>query len=136
MSVAEAPVILFDGVCKLCSAWANFIIEHDTEHRFRLCSVQSAAGQRLLAQHGYPTDTFETMLVSDGERCFEKSAAFFFVMNRLGWPWRGLLVFRLIPRPLRDWLYDRIALNRYRLFGRYELCQLPTADHAGRFVDE
>ena len=48
MSVAEAPVILFDGVCKLCSAWANFIIEHDTEHRFRLCSVQSAAGQRLL----------------------------------------------------------------------------------------
>ena len=130
------PVILFDGVCKLCSAWANFIIEHYIDHRFRLCSVQSPAGQRLLARHGYPTDTFETMLVVDGERCFEKSAAFFVVMARLGWPWRGLCLFRLIPRPLRDWLYDRIALNRYRLFGRYELCRLPAADHAGRFVDE
>lgn len=130
------PIILFDGVCKLCSAWANFIIKHDGGRRFRLCSVQSPAGQRLLVQHGYPTDTFETMLVVDGERCFEKSAAFFFVMNRLGWPWRGLCVLRLIPRPLRDWLYDRIALNRYRLFGRYQLCRLPSADHAGRFVDE
>ena len=131
-----APIILFDGVCKLCSAWANFIIEHDAARRFRLCSVQSAAGQRLLAEHNYPTDTFETMLVVDGERRFEKSAAFFVVMHRLCWPWRALCVFQLIPRPLRDWLYDRIALNRYRLFGRYDLCRLPSADHAGRFVDE
>ena len=76
-----APIILFDGVCKLCSAWANFIIEHDAARRFRLCSVQSAAGQRLLAEHNYPTDTFETMLVVDGERRFEKSAAFFVVMK-------------------------------------------------------
>jgi predicted DCC family thiol-disulfide oxidoreductase YuxK len=57
-------------------------------------------------------------------------------MHRLGWPWRALCVFQLIPRPLRDWLYDRIALNRYRLFGRYDLCRLPAADHAERFVDE
>jgi len=134
-SAAPDRIILFDGVCKLCNAWANFIISHDYQRVYRLCSVQSASGERLLRQYGYPTDRFETMLVLQQGRCSAKSQAFLQVMSGLGWPWRALVVLRLIPEPLRDWLYDRIALNRYRLFGKYDYCRLPTPDHAERFVD-
>jgi predicted DCC family thiol-disulfide oxidoreductase YuxK len=127
-------LILFDGVCKLCNAWSNFIIQNDGRRRFRLASVQSPEGQAVLAHFGYPTDRFDTMLVVRNGACFEKSDAFFAVMAELGWPWRLALVFRLLPRRLRNWMYDRIALNRYRLFGRYDACMLPAPDHAGRFL--
>ena len=127
-------VILFDGVCKLCNAWSNFIIRHDVRRRFKLASVQSIDGQAILAHFGYPTDRFDTMLVVHGAACFEKGDAFFVVMRALGLPWRALLVFKCIPKRLRDWLYDRIALNRYGLFGKYDYCSLPSADHQGRYL--
>ncbi|MEH6565924.1 MAG: thiol-disulfide oxidoreductase DCC family protein [Halopseudomonas sp.] len=132
---ADSRIILFDGVCRLCNGWANFIIQHDHSHRYLLCNVQSVAGQQLLQHFGYPTDRFATMLVIEQGRCFEKSEAFFRVMRGLGWPWRWVTALRLVPRPLRDWLYDRVALNRYRLFGQYEVCRLPAPEHAERFVD-
>jgi predicted DCC family thiol-disulfide oxidoreductase YuxK len=127
-------LILFDGVCKLCNAWSNFIIRHDRQRRFRLASVQSPEGKAVLAHFGYPTDYFDTMLVVRKGACFEKSDAFFVVMAELGLPWALTPVFKLLPRGLRNWMYDRIALNRYRLFGRYEVCSLPAPDHVGRFL--
>jgi predicted DCC family thiol-disulfide oxidoreductase YuxK len=127
-------VILFDGVCKLCNAWSNFIIRHDHGRRFRLASVQSPEGQAILAHFAYPTDYYDTMLVVRGTACFEKSDAFFVVMGELGYPWKAALVFKLLPKRLRNWLYDRIARNRYRIFGKYDVCLLPTPDHAGRFL--
>jgi len=127
-------VILFDGVCKLCNAWSNFIIRHDHGRRFRLASVQSIEGQAILAHFGYPTDYYDTMLVVRGGACFEKSDAFFVVMGELGFPWKAALVFKALPKRLRNWLYDRIAHNRYRIFGKYDVCLLPTPDHAGRYL--
>jgi len=132
---ANDKVILIDGVCKLCNAWSNFIIEHDSAHRFKLASVQSDQGQAILLHFNYPIDKFDTMLVIDGTKSLEKSAAFLQVMNTLGYPWKLLLITKLIPRPIRDWLYDRIALNRYALFGKYEYCVLPTPDHKERYLD-
>jgi predicted DCC family thiol-disulfide oxidoreductase YuxK len=127
-------VILFDGVCKLCNAWSNFIIRHDLRHRFRLASVQSPEGKAILAHFGYPTERFDTMLVVRAGQCFEKSEAFFVVMSELGLPWKAALVFKPIPARLRNWLYDRIALNRYGLFGKYDVCSLPTPDHQARYL--
>ena len=127
-------LILFDGVCKLCNAWSNFIIRHDHGRRFKLASVQSPEGTAILAHFGYPTERFDTMLVVHRAACHEKSEAFFAVMSELGMPWRLLRVARILPRALRDWLYDRIALNRYRLFGKYDYCTLPGADHEGRYL--
>jgi predicted DCC family thiol-disulfide oxidoreductase YuxK len=127
-------LILFDGVCKLCNAWSNFIIRHDHGRKFRLASVQSPEGKAILAHFGYPTERFDTMLVVRRSACHEKSAAFFAVMGELGFPWKAVLVFKPIPRRLRDWLYDRIALNRYALFGKYDVCLLPTPDHAARYL--
>jgi predicted DCC family thiol-disulfide oxidoreductase YuxK len=131
----DDKVILFDGVCKLCNAWSNFIIRHDKNHYFKLASVQSTQGQQILQHFGYPTDVYETMLVVHSGVCLEKSDAFFYVMKALGYPWRLANCLQFLPASFRHWLYDRIALNRYRLFGKYDYCALPAADHDKRFLD-
>jgi predicted DCC family thiol-disulfide oxidoreductase YuxK len=131
---ASDQVILFDDVCCLCNAWIRFLIRYDRKRRFKLASVQSAEGKAILAWYGFPTDAFETMLLVEGPQLYMKSAAFVRVMARLPWPWKIASVVWIIPRFLRDWLYDRIALNRYALFGRFESCSLPSADHQARFI--
>ena len=75
------------------------------------------------------------LYVEDG-KCYQKNDAFFKVMFILGMPWRLACIFKVLPKTLRDWLYDRIALNRYALFGKYDFCSLPTADHENRYISE
>lgn len=128
-------VILFDGVCKLCNAWSNFIIKHDRQRIFKLCSVQSKEGKQILLHFGLPSESYETMLYVEGNQSFQKSDAFFQIMTQLGYPWKIVCIFKVIPKPLRDWMYDRIALNRYSLFGKYDYCTLPSPDHEARFLD-
>lgn len=127
-------VILFDGVCKLCNAWSKFIIRFDTQQQFKLCSVQSPEGQSILNHFNMPANHFDTMLYVEGSRCFEKSDAFFHVVYKLGIPWRLLCVFKVIPKTVRNWLYDRIALNRYSLFGKHDTCLMPSKEHKNRFL--
>ena len=142
MSVEKYPpniglndyVILFDGVCKLCNAWSKFIIKYDNRQHFKLCSVQSPEGQSILAHFNMPTEHFDTMLHVEGNQCFDKSDAFLNVVNKLGFPWRVLFVFKIIPTAIRNWLYDRIALNRYSLFGKYDSCMLPSKENENRFL--
>ncbi|XPF95455.1 thiol-disulfide oxidoreductase DCC family protein [Colwellia sp. RE-S-Sl-9] len=127
-------VILFDGVCKLCNAWSQFIIKYDTQQLFKLCSVQSPEGQSILKHFNMPTEHFDTMLYVEGNQCFDKSDAFLHIINKLGYPWRVLYVFKILPKPIRSWLYDRIALNRYALFGKYDTCMLPTQENESRYL--
>lgn len=129
-------VILFDGVCKLCNAWSNFIIKHDGQRVFKLCSVQSKEGKQILFHFGLPSESYETMLYVEGNQSFQKSEAFFQIMTQMGYPWKIVCIFKVIPKPLRDWMYDRIALNRYSLFGKYDYCTLPSPGHEARFLDE
>jgi predicted DCC family thiol-disulfide oxidoreductase YuxK len=128
-------VILFDGVCKLCNAWSNFIIKHDHQHVFKLCSVQSGEGQKILQHFGLPTDVYDSMLYVEGDKFYAQSDAVFQVVGQLGYPWKAACAFRVIPRSVRNWLYDRIALNRYRLFGKFDACLLPTADNEARYLN-
>lgn len=129
-------VILFDGVCKLCNAWCNFIIQHDHQHLFKLCSVQSNEGQNILQHFNLSTDVYESMLYVEGDRCYQQADAFFHVMSQLGFPWKVITIFKVIPKPVRDWMYDRIAFNRYRLFGKYDACMLPKAGFEDRYLSE
>lgn len=129
-------IVLFDAVCKLCNGWSRFLIRFDKTRRFRLCSVQSPQGQQILRHFGYSTERFDTMLYVESGRCVEKSDAFFAIIGGLGFPWSGLMLFKLIPKRFRDPFYDTVAMNRYRWFGRYTQCVLPTADHLGRFLDK
>jgi predicted DCC family thiol-disulfide oxidoreductase YuxK len=142
MSVEKYPpnigvndcVILFDGVCKLCNAWSRFIIKYDRQERFKLCSVQSTEGQSILKYFNMSTNHFDTMLYVEGNQCFDKSDAFLNVVDKLRLPWRVLYVFKIIPKGIRNWFYDRIALNRYSLFGKYDSCMLPSKENANRFL--
>ncbi|WP_375741668.1 thiol-disulfide oxidoreductase DCC family protein [Pseudomonas boanensis] len=127
-------VVLFDGVCKLCNGWSQFLIRHDTAGTLKLCSVQSPEGQAILAWFGLPTDHFPTMLFVAGARAFDRSDAVLYVVRELPSPWRYAHWLKVIPQGIRDWCYDRIALNRYRLFGRYDRCIVPSPEHRNRFI--
>ena len=132
---ASDRLVLFDGVCKLCSAWAKFLIKYDRKLKFKLATVQSPEGQAVLSWYGLPTDIYETMLLVEGAKMYTKSAAIIRVVAQLPFPWPVVAVIWVVPVFLRDWLYDRIALNRYALFGRYNACVVPTKDHEARYLD-
>ncbi len=127
-------VVLFDGVCKLCGAWARFLIRFDRHHVFKLVAVQSAEGKALLEWLRMPTDTYETMVLLEGRKAYTRSIAFIRVVMRLPFPWPIAAAYWIVPSFIRDWLYDRIALNRYTIFGRHDVCVLPHPDHAQRFL--
>lgn len=131
---ANETAVLFDGTCKLCNGWANFIIRHDRQHLIRLATVQSPEGQALLAWARLPQDRFNTIvLIADNEVSI-RSAAMFEILARLPPPWRWLTVAKVVPAGVRDWMYDKIALNRYTLFGRFDACVEPRADHERRYL--
>jgi predicted DCC family thiol-disulfide oxidoreductase YuxK len=127
-------VVLFDGTCKLCNGWARFVIAHDQAHRIKLATVQSSQGQTLLAWAGLPTSNFNTIVLISGDEFFVRSAAMFEITARLPAPWRWLRIARVVPQKIRDWMYDKIAVNRYKLFGQYDSIHLPVADHEHRFL--
>jgi predicted DCC family thiol-disulfide oxidoreductase YuxK len=127
-------VVLFDGLCRLCGAWARFLIRFDTRRVFRLATVQSDEGQAILAWFGLPTDSSESMVLVEGSTAYTRSSAFIRVMRRLPFPWPLAAAGWIIPAFLRNWMYDRIARDRYRIFGRHDVCVVPTPDHQRRFL--
>ena len=128
------PVVLFDGVCNICNRCVRFIVRRDPHGRFRFAALQSEAGRNLLAAHGREPDRLDTMLLIDGGTVFSRSDAALRIARRLAGPARLLSAAAAIPRPLRDWLYDRIASRRYRWFGRKESCMVPGPELAKRFL--
>jgi predicted DCC family thiol-disulfide oxidoreductase YuxK len=128
-------LILFDGECVLCSGWVKFILPRDPHGQFRFASIQGSPGRELAARLGIDPDSPATnAVVSEGMAHFKSDSALA-VLGRLdGWRWTRLL--RFCPRFLRDWIYDRIARNRYRLFGREQHCMVPPADWETRFLDQ
>lgn len=127
-------VVLFDGVCVLCSAWVDFLLKYDTQAKFKLASVQSSEGQALLKHYQQPLSHFTTMYVLEGDKLYIHSTAFIRVVARLGLPWSIVALSWFIPRPIRDLLYRVIARNRYRLFGKRQTCRMPNEAHKNRFL--
>jgi predicted DCC family thiol-disulfide oxidoreductase YuxK len=123
--MSGTPVILFDGLCALCSRSARFVLEHDRRGRFQLAAMQSEVGAALCQRFGVDAIDPATMLLIEDGRALRMSDAVFGICRGLGWPWRALGLFRVVPRPLRDAVYRLVARNRYRLFGRRETCWVP-----------
>ena len=139
MSIAEIlnqnpRIILFDEECNLCSAWVRFVCQRDSRDKFKFASVQSDTGKTLLEWSGLPIDHYETMVYVEHSNAYFRSAAFLKIVQYLEFPWPLLITARVIPRPLRDWLYNRIALNRYRLFGKSDSCLIPSKELTKRFL--
>jgi len=127
-----AAIIFFDGVCNLCDASVQFLIQRDPRGHFRFAALQSAAAERLLAAHR-PDPSDSVALLEDG-RFYTRSSAALRIVRRLRFPWPILYLIVVIPRPLRDRLYDFVARHRYRWFGRKEFCLPPTPEHRARFI--
>ncbi|MBZ9738026.1 MULTISPECIES: thiol-disulfide oxidoreductase DCC family protein [unclassified Mesorhizobium] len=131
---ASQPLIVFDGVCVFCSGFVRMVVRLDRKARFRFATAQSPLGEVLFRGYNLPTDSYETNLVLVGGVPFTRLDSFVAVMTELGWPWRAARALLLLPRPLRDWFYDRIAGNRYALFGRKDSCDVPSAELRGRLI--
>ncbi|WP_422364896.1 thiol-disulfide oxidoreductase DCC family protein [Pelagibius sp.] len=129
-----SKLILFDGVCVLCNGSMRFVMKHERAAVFHFAAIQSDAGQKVLADHGQETEDWDSVVVIEEGRVYRKSDAAVRIARYLRAPWRWLGIIRILPRGLRDWLYDRVARSRYRLFGRYEVCMVPTPEQRGRFL--
>ena len=133
-------LVLYDGVCGLCNRLVQFLLEHDRRSAFTFASLQSAAGTSMVERFGgNPNELTSFCVVADyrtnGARMFSRSRAALFVAGELGWPWKLLRVARVLPRPFLDRLYDLVARHRYRIFGRYEQCLIPSEEMRHRFVE-
>ena len=130
----DGPILLFDGVCNICDRSVQFVLDHDAAGAVRFASLQSRVGRELLAAHGVPPETDSVVLIADGQAHVRSDAALA-TAARLDAPWRWLAAARIVPRPVRDAVYDWIARNRTRWFGTREACRIPTPDVRARFLD-
>lgn len=132
--MAEAPVILFDAECVLCSANAQFVLRRDKTGRFRFASIQGATGAALARANGLDPADPVSMLVIEGARVRRDSDAVLSIYEGLGLPWRLMTVFRIVPPILRDPVYRWIARNRYRLFGKRSTCWVAPPEYRARIL--
>jgi predicted DCC family thiol-disulfide oxidoreductase YuxK len=137
MAREEHPVVLFDGVCNLCSAAVQFVLARDARARFRFASLQSEAGRALLAAHGAKSasERLESMVLLDRGRIYSKSGALLRIARYLDGGWPLFSFFLIVPRRVRDAVYSFVARHRYRWFGKKEVCWLPTPELSSRFID-
>lgn len=130
----DHPILLFDGVCNLCNFWVQFVIERDTDGRFRFAPLQSDVGEQLLGEYGMPTDELESVVLVDDGDCYTKSDAVLRTAKHLGGVYRLLWPFRVLPTRFRNFWYDFVANRRYDWFGKREQCMMPTPDIESRFL--
>jgi predicted DCC family thiol-disulfide oxidoreductase YuxK len=132
--VNENAIILFDGVCNFCNGAINFVLKQDKKGVFRFAPLQSEPGQRLLKQYNLSTAEFDSFVLIDNGKIYKKSSASLRVMNKLPWYWKEAQLLRIIPTAFRDAIYDFIAKNRYKWFGKKEQCMIPTPEMRNRFL--
>ena len=130
----ENLVLLFDGVCNLCNGLIQFVIKRDPAGKIHFAALQSQAGQAFMKKLKLPIQKLETLvLVKDGKALI-KSTAGLTLLRELGGFWSLFYVFMIVPAPIRDWVYDLVAHNRYSIFGRTEACMIPSPDLKSRFL--
>lgn len=128
-------LILFDGVCNFCNFWVNFIIDRDDKDLFRFASLQSDFGQSILKNLNLSTNDFDTFILIEGKKYFIKStAALKVIKDILGWL-KILYPFIILPEFIRDSVYNLIAKNRYKIFGKSETCRVPTEEEKSKFIE-
>lgn len=128
------PVVLFDGVCNLCNGIVKFSLQRDRNGILRFASLQSDAGKALLREHGIDESQMDTFVFVENGKAFTRSTAGLKLFRSFGIPWSLLYALIIVPRPLRDAVYNWIARNRYRWFGKEESCMIPSPEVRARFL--
>ncbi|NNH86923.1 thiol-disulfide oxidoreductase DCC family protein [Acinetobacter terrae] len=133
--IQQHDIILFDAICVICNGWAKFLIKHDRKSKFKLVSAQSPLGEEILQHYGMSTTHYTTMVVIFNGQLYTESTALIKVMQHLGLPFSLMNLAYLVPSSIRDFLYRRVALNRYQLFGTTDNCLLPSAENKSHFLE-
>lgn len=128
------PIILFDGICNLCDGVVQFIVRHDPNKKFLFTSLQSEAGQTLLKQYQLPLENFNSFLLIQDGKVYNKSTGALKVARQIKGVWKWLYIFIIIPTFIRDAVYSWIAKNRYEWFGKKDGCMIPTPELKARFL--
>ncbi|MDZ4840455.1 MAG: DCC1-like thiol-disulfide oxidoreductase family protein [Bacteroidota bacterium] len=129
------PILLFDGVCKLCQSEVQFIIKNDPFGKIAMASLQSNAGKQLLDKYRFQDPKMSTMVLIDEGKIYIKSEAALRVAKYLKSPWSLLKYLSIIPLFIRNYVYDLVSKNRYNWFGKHNECWLPTPELMGRFIE-
>jgi predicted DCC family thiol-disulfide oxidoreductase YuxK len=132
---AHQKVVLFDGVCNLCNSGVQFIIRHDARRQFLFGSLQGEAGQAYLKKFNLPADSLHSFILIEGEQVYTHSTAALRVLKHLGGGWKLFYGLIIIPKFARDGMYNFIARNRYKWFGKKEACWIPQPGLQSRFLD-
>jgi len=130
------PVIFFDGVCNLCNGFVQFVIRHDPQAKFRFASLQSEHARdipRMVNKEG-KDERLSTVILAYRGVYYSKSGAVLRITKLLGFPYNFLYGFMILPKPLRDFIYDWVATNRYKWFGKRAACMMPTPELKQRFL--
>jgi predicted DCC family thiol-disulfide oxidoreductase YuxK len=139
-NTSSTTLVLYDGVCGLCNRLNQFLLKRDPNDQFRFASLQSQLASSLLKGYGIdPIDLDTVYVVADYEqpnqRLLARSDAVLHVLGQLGGAWSYFRAGRVLPRKLRDALYKLVAGNRYRIFGKYDVCLMPEEKHRKKFLD-
>ena len=128
-------IVLFDGVCNLCSSSVQFILKRDKKNQFLFGSLQGDYGQRVLQHYHLPTDNFNSFMLLEGDKLYTRSSGALRMLKHLGGGWGLLYGFMIVPKFIRDSVYNFIATNRYKWFGKKEACWLPRPEWKEKFLD-
>jgi predicted DCC family thiol-disulfide oxidoreductase YuxK len=134
------PIVLYDGVCGLCNRAVQFLLKRDRHDRLRFASLQSDFAATLLKRHGRDHQDLDTVYAvlnygEANETLLAKSDAFLLLAKVISGVWSIARVARIIPRPIRNWLYDFVARHRYQVFGKYDACMLPDPRYKHKFIE-
>lgn len=129
------PLLLFDGVCNLCNSSVQKIIKRDTHNQFKFASLQSDASKEILLHFSNYNSSIDSIILIYNDKAYLKSSAILGVCKVLGGLYNVLLIFWLIPKPIRDACYDLIARNRYKWFGKRVSCMIPSEEISSKFLD-
>jgi len=134
-SSSKKSIVLFDGVCNLCNNTVQYIIRHDKKNYFQFASLQSSTGQLLLKKFQLPQNTFNSFVLVEDDHVYTKSTGALKVLKKLGGWWTLFYGFIILPRFIRDAVYNWVSKNRYRWFGKQEHCMIPTPELKAKFLD-
>jgi predicted DCC family thiol-disulfide oxidoreductase YuxK len=132
----KAPVILFDGVCNLCNGAVQFVLKHDRVKKFSFASLQSNAGQELLKEYHLPAANYTSFVLLQDGKAYTRSTAALKVARNLNGLYKLGYAFMIVPKFIRDGIYNRVSNNRYKWFGKRTECMIPTAELKERFLDQ
>ncbi len=134
MKNKDQKIILFDGVCNLCNGAVTYIIKRDKKNVFKFAALQSEIGQQLISKFNIDTSKVDSIILIDGEKHYTKSSAALHIAKQLSGAYPLLFGFMVVPKFIRNSIYDYIAKNRYKWFGKKESCMIPTAELKSKFL--